>query len=348
MKAQEKKWCEGTRILLKNEIPLETPITISIEASSLCNLKCNYCLHGVQNGNFPKQLMNFDLFVKAIDSLAGFPQKIKNIVFALNGEPFTNPQLPEMIRYIKQKNIADKVTVFTNAILLNEEIGQAVIDAGLDILRVSIQGVSSENYQTLCNTKVDYQRIVENVARLYKYKEDNRINCHFFVKVVDQSLKDKSEEIKFYNDFGDICDQISIETIVPIRIEVDYSNQEVTVDKNLVKQRHQGADVCPQPFYGMYLRSNGTVIACCIADINKQVIGDAARDGLPDIWKSKALQDIRKQQLLRKRYENSECKKCSYPDCGMQTNDNIDDVAEILLEKMFGENNEYGMRDHIH
>lgn len=335
MKAVKEAWGKNTRIRLADVLPIKTPISVGIEASSYCNMRCSYCAHGLKEKNFPQQFMSFDTFQTAIDSLTLFDDKLKNVVFALGGEPLMNQQLPEMVRYVKKRNVSDKVTIFTNAVLLTEKYSKNLIDAGLDILRISIQGVNSERYLELCGVRLDYNTIVNQLKTFYEYRNKSGSSCHIFVKIVDQSFNTIEDEAKFYNDFGDICDQISVETIVPMRLEVDYGNMEVSKSNNLIKQEVGKSDVCSQAFYSMYVRSNGNVTPCCIVDANKLVIGNLKQENLYDIWNGEKLKQFRKLQLNKNRYLNPVCKECTFPECGMQINDKIDCIAEELYRKMF-------------
>ena len=47
MNAKKAAWGENSRIKLADILPLETPLSIGIEASSICNLKCQYCAQSV-------------------------------------------------------------------------------------------------------------------------------------------------------------------------------------------------------------------------------------------------------------------------------------------------------------
>lgn len=335
MKAKKEAWGAATRIKLADVLPIETPISVGLEVSSFCNLSCNYCVHGAQEKSFPQQFMSWEHFTKAIDSLKLFDNKLKNIVFSLNGEPLMNKQLPEMISYIKKSNVSEKITVFTNAILLSEKLGQAMLDAGLDILRVSIQGVTSEKYMELCNREIDYNMIVEHVRNFYEYRNRSESTCHIFVKIIDQSFSTSEDEYKFYADFGDICDQISVETIVPIRYEINYDHMHINKQYNLVKQMVEKSDVCAQPFYSLYVRSDGNVTPCCIANSNNLSIGNIENESLLEIWNGSKLKDFRKMQLTRNRYQHAVCQQCKYPESGMQVNDKLDHIAEILYKRLY-------------
>lgn len=330
MKAENKPWCAGERIKLSDVLPLRTPITIGVEASSRCNLQCSYCVHGEKEKTFTPRLMDFDNFKKAIDSLKEFPDKVKTVTFALDGEPLTNPQLPEMVKYVRDSGVAERIVIFTNAVLLSPEMSTKLVEAGLDVLRISIQGLSDERYMELCGSKVKFEKIVSNIKYFYEHKG----KCKVFVKIVDQSFNEENTEEKFYQVFGDICDQISVETIVPMRLEVDYEQVENSKHMNLICQEVEKSDVCAQPFYAMYIRADNNVTPCCIANSSVRAIGNIETQGLLEIWNSKKLKDLQCVHLLGKRYEINKCKECNYPECGMQLDDKIDSIAKKLYNKL--------------
>lgn len=121
-------------------------------------------------------MMELSVFEQAAMSLKNFPRKIKNVVFSLVGEPTMNPDLPAMIACLKRLGVAKEITMFTNGILLTPELGEELIDSGLTRLRVSIEGVRDRRYEELCGVKVQYQKIVENIADFYAYKTKNAQN----------------------------------------------------------------------------------------------------------------------------------------------------------------------------
>lgn len=337
MSAKKEIWCGEDRIELSQVLPLETPISVSFGPSSYCNLKCNFCVHGLQEKPFVQHMMELELFERAAKSLKNFPSKIKDVVFSLVGEPTMNPQLAEMIAYLKSLDVTEEITLFTNGILLTPELGKKLIDAGLTRLRVSVEGVSDERYEELCGVKVRYQTIVENVTAFYAYKSQKcPEQVSVFVKTFDQSLRQKEEQDKFFDDFSFICDQISIETITPLRQEVDYTHQDVTTEKTVFKQSAVKVDVCTQPFYAMYVHSTGDVSPCCV-DLSNIVIGNVNTEGLDAIWRGEKLRAFQKQQLTRGRYTHPVCGTCDYPIYGLQERDRVDHIADEFLQKMFPE-----------
>ena len=78
------------------------------------------------------------------------------------GEATMHPRLVEMVRYMSESKAADDITLNTNAILLNEELSEVLIRAGLGSIRFSIDAAKAETYKLLMQRN-RYERFVNNI-----------------------------------------------------------------------------------------------------------------------------------------------------------------------------------------
>jgi radical SAM protein with 4Fe4S-binding SPASM domain len=102
--------------------------------------------------------MSWDLFRSIVDQLPGLRRGVLHGV----GEPMLVKSLPAMVRYLKDRKVY--VLFNTNGTALNERNGRALIDAGLDELRVSLDAATRESF--LAVRGVDFfDRILRNVRR---------------------------------------------------------------------------------------------------------------------------------------------------------------------------------------
>jgi MoaA/NifB/PqqE/SkfB family radical SAM enzyme len=104
--------------------------------------------------------MEFGMYEKIIKQLAEFPKGIKRIVFSGLGEPLMNPRLPEMVKIAVDAQIADRVEVITNGVLLTPEMSDKLIEAGITNINVSIQGINTEQYDNTVLTSIDADRVI--------------------------------------------------------------------------------------------------------------------------------------------------------------------------------------------
>jgi len=234
-----------------------------------------------------------------------------------------------MIRHLKEMDVADQIAFITNGSLLDRSMSTALIDAGLDTLRFSIQGLTSEKYREICGARVDFGSLVENVRYLYQ----NRKQCQVYVKIADVALE-AGDEDRFYDIFRDISDRMFVERIVPVFHEIDYSSmiKEATVT-DLWGNVHETRMVCPICFYTLTVFPNGDVYPCCM-ESDPAGLGNIKYQTLTDIWNGPIHSNFMKMQLEKKRMQNRICKKCTAPDTSAKLEDELDTCTETVLSRI--------------
>ncbi len=319
------------RVDLAKVIPLTTPFTFNIFPTNACNFRCNYCAQSLGTDylkneyGFAYESMNLDIIKEAVSQMQEFPQKFKLVSFMGHGEPLLNRDLPEMIRLIKQANVAERIEIITNASMLTPQLSRELIAAGLSAIRISLQGITTEKYEQISNVKLDFDQFLDNIRYFYS----NRRNCKLFVKVVDTSLSEGDEE-KFYQMFGDISDRMYVEKIKPVYAGVEYAEavQEIVVDR--YGSWHEKRMVCPLTFYMLSLWPNGDVVPCD-AIYKPIVLGNVKTDRILPMWQGDRLKSFQQMQLQKKRMEHRDCSKCCAPDDVSHPLDVLDNRAEALL-----------------
>jgi len=59
-----------------------------------------------------------------------------------------NKDIPVMVKMAKDAEIAERVEIISNGSLLDKTMSDRLIEAGLDTLRISLQGLNSKNIKT--------------------------------------------------------------------------------------------------------------------------------------------------------------------------------------------------------
>lgn len=320
------------RTFLAESLPLSTPFLLQIFPVYACNFKCNYCalsLSRAERGYVSNaKFLDFDLYRKAIDELSVFPQKLRMLRFAGTGEPLLHPKIAEMVAHAAQAGIADSIDIVTNGSLLNAELSRALVGAGVNRIRISVQGVSREKYLATTGTYGDIDKIVDNVAALYAMRGQTEI----YVKIVDSALDTKEEEQQFFEMFGDICDTIAIEHLIPASSRIDYAtlSRKAKMDRTQNGAPVTEAEVCPQPFYMLQLNPDGNVVPCCGME-SPLALGNLKNESLKDIWQGGTLNHFRRMMLSGRRADNPVCSKCQQFRYAMYPEDVLDGHAQELL-----------------
>jgi len=332
MKAELKPRIElENRTKLENVIPLATPFVIFVDPADICNFKCTFCPTGdkdlMKSVGRPLKVMKFDLYTKIIDDIAEFDQKIKVLRLYKDGEPLLNKKLPQMIKYAKDKGVADKIDTTTNASALTNERSLALIEAGLDRINISIYGVNEKQYKEFSKVNIDFKKIVENVKFFY----ENRKQCEVLVKINGDTLT-KDEKQFFLDTFGDYCDKIFIEHIMGCWPEFEIKGVDINDEFGIYGQEIKEVSVCPYVFYAFSINSDGSVSTCFLDWARKLIIGNANTQSVKSIWFGEGMKEYRKMFLEGGRKEHPVCKDCGQLTHGMP--DNIDKHSEKLLKKL--------------
>lgn len=314
------------RTLLQDVIPLEVPFHIFIDPSAACNFHCKFCFNYNKKRTFHK-IMKFELFEKIIMDLKEFSDKIKVLRLYKEGEPLLNRRLADMIKCAKMAEVSEEIDFTTNGSLLSSQKNIELINAGLDAIVISIEGLSKEKYFETSGVCIDFKELVKNIEHFYTHKG----NCRVHIKTTDACVSIDEQE-HFFKVFGDICDEISIDRVTPIWPNVDLSNVINSNDRGIYNQTIQPVKVCPYIFYSLTINSDGSVSSCFLDWEHTNIVGDVKKESFLDIWNGEKIYYLRKLHLEGKTAQNSVCNNCGQLIYGMA--DNIDDYSGDLLEKL--------------
>lgn len=320
------------RTPLETVIPLSTPFVLFVDPSSVCNFKCAFCPTGNRKlikdtGRWQGQ-MELGLYKKIIDDLQEFDKPLKVLRLYKEGEPFLNRHFAEMIHYAKDSGRVQYIDTTTNGYLLEPEMVKEVIEAGLDKINISVDGMSDRQFQEFTGVNVNFEKFVENIQHLYEVKG----KCEIVIKIVGDFLS-KEEKQRFYDTFGDYADRIFIENVAPCWPEFDVEEKlQVEITKGIYNQEIQDVKTCPYIFYSMSVNSDGSVSLCFLDWAHKLMIGDARQESLKEIWYGEKLYQYQLAQLSGEKDTNSVCRKCSQLTHCLP--DNIDPFVDVLKERL--------------
>lgn len=145
-------------------LPLRPPLprSLYLETTSRCNSRCETCILTFGGREAPQDL-GWDDFRRVVDQ---FPALDRALLHGI-GEPLLNRELPRMVAHLKARGAT--VLFNSNAITLGPRIGRALIDAGLDELRVSLDGTTAATYARVRGVDA-LARVTRNLERFAALK----------------------------------------------------------------------------------------------------------------------------------------------------------------------------------
>lgn len=322
---------DDSRKILGEILPLNTPFNVIIDTSERCNFQCEYCFRSDSDKNKwgyarENQIMDWDIFERAVEQIGEFPDEVKQISLSGHGEPLCNRKIPDMVRYIKEKGIHSRVSMHTNASLLDKKMIDELTDADIDRIVVSLQGLSDRKYLEICNARIDFEQFYSCLTYLYEKKRHTQIH----IKIMDVALE-KGEEEKFYQMFLPIADRVYIEQEVPIWKGVKEDMHEIGI-QNKYGDFFPFQECCPLIFHTIAVVPNGDVYPCTQL-VRKDKLGNIEEHSLRKLWES----EYRKMLLMQQcELNNPEiCKGCYIRQNSIYTEaDMIDKYRINILERL--------------
>jgi MoaA/NifB/PqqE/SkfB family radical SAM enzyme len=139
----------GTKIFFEKSgcgLRLRRPIThlakVYIEPTNRCNLECVTCIR--HSWDEPLGEMSSSTFARIIKDLRSF-SPVPDVLLGGLGEPLSHPDIVDMVRQIKA--LGSSVELITNGTLLTRSLSDQLVDAGLDVIWVSLDGATPESYK---------------------------------------------------------------------------------------------------------------------------------------------------------------------------------------------------------
>src|ERR1700727_3562028 len=134
-----------------------TPLVcLSLEVTNRCKLLCETCPRTFEDLEAPAD-MSWELFTSIIDQVPNIARVVMHGV----GEPMLVKNLPQMIRYFKERGIFALFN--TNGTLLTPRKQRELIETGLDELRVSLDAADAKTFLAV-RGKDMFNRIARNVS----------------------------------------------------------------------------------------------------------------------------------------------------------------------------------------
>ena len=275
--------------------PDSDPVCLYLETTNRCNLLCTTCPRTYAELEPPADL-SWELFTKIVDQIPNVQRAVLHGV----GEPMLVKSLPRMVKHLKERGTY--VLFNTNGTLLNERNGRALIAAGLDELRVSLDASNAASFRRI-RGKNYFDRILRNV-RAFRALQDREGHHSPRVSAWLTGLKETIAELP---DFVRVAAEIGVTEVYLQRLvffdrdaiglarpdqalyeqmtreEADglvevtalarslgitFSASGAVSEPGMSLKRPQDSSpwsMCRRPWTVMYFTANGRALPCCIA-----------------------------------------------------------------------------------
>jgi len=289
------------------------PTSLSIEPTTSCNLRCPECPSGLRSFTRPTGMLNVDHACQWIDELAPWLTYV-NLYF--QGEPLLHPKLDLLMAQCHRHGIYSSTS--TNAHHLTEARCQALIDAGLSRLIVSIDGLTQETYASY-RVGGRLSKVMEGTRNMVEAKRQRGRGPHLVWQflVVGPNEHELPDLLTAASECG--VDEVEIKTAQlddprdghPLLTESAahrrYDRDPLTGRWTL---RNALEDACWRMWQGAVLTWDGRVVPCCFDKDAHHVMGQLGDQSMAEIWHN-AEYDAFRRTLFADRSGIPMCTNCS-------------------------------------
>ena len=289
------------------------PITISLEPTTACNLRCPECPSGLRAFTRPVGNLKEDFFRETIDELH---KELMYLTFYFQGEPYINPKFLDMVKYANNKGIYTMTS--TNGHFLNDAHAKKTIESGLDRLIISVDGTTQDTYESY-RKEGNLAAVLKGAANVVKWKKELKSKTPH---IVFQFLVVKPNEHQIPEIYR-LAKEIGVDEVTLKTAQVyDYENGNdliPTIDK--YARYHQNADGkwsfknalanhCWKLWHSCVITWDGLVVPCCFDKDAEHRLGDLKHNTFKEVWHNGAYSQFRKS-LLKGRDQIDICTNCT-------------------------------------
>ncbi len=299
--------------LIKRPVQWGLPMTISVEPTTACNLRCPECPSGLRAFTRDTGNLKSNFFKSIIDQLYS---RLIYLIFYFQGEPYINPSFLEMVKYASDKGIYTITS--TNGHFLNDKNCEQTILSGLDRIIISVDGTTQETYQNY-RKEGNLETVLQGARNLVKWKKKLNSKTPY---TIFQFLVVKPNEHQI-PDIYEIAKKIGIDEVKLKTAQVyDYKNGNElipTIEKySRYKKNDDGTysiknlllNHCWKLWHACVVTWDGMVVPCCFDKDATHRLGDLKNSSFKNIWKGESYKKFR-TQILKGRDQIDICTNCT-------------------------------------
>lgn len=299
--------------LLKRPIQWGLPMTISLEPTTACNLRCPECPSGLRAFTRPTGNLKEDFFRQTIDELH---RELLYLIFYFQGEPYINPKFLDMVAHARSRGLYTITS--TNGHFLNDENARRTIESGLDRLIISVDGTTQDTYESY-RKEGKLEVVLQGARNLVKWKKQLKSKTPHLIfqfLVVRPNEHQIPEIYRLAEEIG--IDEVKLKTAQVYDFE--HGNDLIPTLKKYARYeekkdgtwrvKNELLNHCWKLWHACVITWDGLVVPCCFDKDALHRLGDLKQKSFKEIWQGEVYGQFR-SSLLAGRDQIDICTNCT-------------------------------------
>jgi radical SAM protein with 4Fe4S-binding SPASM domain len=289
------------------------PLSLSIEPTTSCNLRCPECPSGLRSFTRATGMIDLSFYHKIIDEQS---KSLSYLLLYFQGEPFLHQNFVQMVKYAADKGIYTATS--TNAHYFTDEMARETILSGLDRLVISIDGTTQEVYEQY-RVGGSLTKVIEGTKKLVQWKKKLKSatpHLIFQFLVVNPNEHQIEDVHRLAKEVG--VDEVTLKTAQlyeyedgnPLMPQDEQYSRYKKGSNGKYALKHKLFNHCWKMWHSSVVTWNGTVVPCCFDKDASHALGSLEGNTFADIWQDEKYNAFR-QMLLKGRSEIDICQNCT-------------------------------------
>jgi len=273
------------------------PDRLYVESTNYCNLRCVMCPTGIGVIQRPKGYMAMELFRRIIDEVAPHAPAI---VLHSWGEPMMHPELFEMVRYARERDLW--VETSTNITLLTEERIRRLLASGMSQLYLAMDGVTRATYEGV-RVGASFDKVMRNVERLLELKRETGSRLRIVLQII--AMSETRDEVR---EFVSRWTRPEVDQVNVKHLDTWGDQVEAISAHAIARETPPVRRPCPNLWYHGYIFWDGSLVSCERDYDIKTPLGNV-KDGVLAAWHGPRMRALREKHV-RGDYSAPACAHC--------------------------------------
>lgn len=280
------------------------PDRIYLELTNHCNFQCIMCPNGRGLMKRERGFIDYNLCKNIIDEMA---PHVDTIVLHSWGESLLHPRIFEIIKYCGKHGVRTELS--TNTSLLNEDLDRKIIDSGLSMIYLCIDGVTKDTYERI-RKNGDYEKSVNNVEDFLNIKKSTKSKKPF-VNLQTVIMKETSSDIENFKKKWSVegVDKINLKPLDTWGGQISEINQ-LNLNESNENKEESHRPHCPNLWYHAYIFWDGSLV-CCERDFDVVSPIGNVKDGVMKVWNGPKMQELRRKHVNLDLEDVQSCRNCN-------------------------------------
>ncbi len=149
---------------------ISTPLSVSVDITNMCNLKCLHCYNS--SGDERENELSESELKMVIRQIANMKT---SYVCLCGGETLCCPYVFDIIKMLKGNT--GSINMVSNGFLLNEETAIRLINSGLDLLQISVDGLTDIEHDTFRGRRGSFEKAINAINLCVKHGLTTLVSC---------------------------------------------------------------------------------------------------------------------------------------------------------------------------